>query len=84
MFDSYIFDSHQKSTGTQYVVTVALLAVALIFIPAVLAVSRPFGHLAVMLALASSILCVGLAWFNWKRHSELTIPSIETRLERAR
>ena len=75
--------SHQKYTGTQYTMTVALLIVAFIFSPAVLMVSRPLGYVSVSLALACSALCVILAWVNWKRHSELTIPSIATHHSRA-
>jgi hypothetical protein len=73
-----LFDSHQKSTGTQYVITVALLSVACVFSPALLLVSRNFGPGSVWLAVACSTLCAGLAWFNWKNRSELTIPSLET------
>jgi hypothetical protein len=71
-----MFDSHQKSTGTGYTTTVALLAVAFIFSPAFLVVSHPFGYLTLALATASSTLCVTLAWFHWKKSSQLTIPSI--------
>lgn len=73
-----MFDSHQKSTGTQYSGTVALLIVACIFSPAVLIVSRPFGYVSISLALACSALCVAFAWVNWKKYSQLTIPSLET------
>lgn len=71
-----MFDPHQKSTGTGYTTTAALLAVAFIFIPAVLVVSRPFGYLSLSLAIACSALCVTLAWVNWKKSSQLSIPSI--------
>ena len=73
-----MFDSHQKSTGTQYTATVALLIVACIFSPAVLIVSHPFGYVSVSLALSCSALCVAFAWINWKKYSQLTIPSLET------
>lgn len=73
-----MFDSHQKSTGTQYTMTVALLIVAFIFSPAVLILSRPFGYVSVSLALACSALCVAFAWVNWRKYSQLTIPSLET------
>jgi len=73
-----MFDSQQKSTGTQYTVTAALLIVAFVFIPAVLIVSRPFGYASVSLALACSALCVAYAWVNWRSYSQLTIPSLET------
>ena len=73
-----MFASQQKSTGTQYVITVALLAVAFIFSPAVLVISRSFGYTGIVLAVACSTVCVALAWINWKKHSQLSIPSLET------
>jgi hypothetical protein len=79
-----MFANQQKSTGTQYVIPVALLAVALIFSPAVLIVSHPFGYFGIALALACSTLCFALAWFNWEKKSQLTIPSLETPFERAK
>ena len=77
-----MFDSQQKSTGTQYTLTAALLIVAFIFSPAVLLVSRPFGYLSVSLALACSMLCVASAWVIWRKYSQLTIPSLEPRRTR--
>jgi hypothetical protein len=71
-----MFESNQKSTGTGYTTTVALLAMAFIFSPALLFISRPFGYGAVSAALACSALCAGWAWVNWKKSSQLTIPSI--------
>ena len=79
-----MFDSHQKSTGTQYTTTVALLIVAFIFSPVILIVSRPFGYVSVSLALACSVLCVAFAWVSWRKYSQLTIPSIETPNPRSR
>lgn len=73
-----MFDQHQKSTGTQYTLTVALLLVAFVFSPAILAASRPVGYLSVTMALVCSGLCAALAMLSWKRHSQLTIPSMET------
>ncbi len=70
-----MFDS-QKSAGTGYTTTVALLTVAFIFSPAALVVLRPVGYVSVSLAIACSALCVTLAWVNWRRSSQLTIPSI--------
>lgn len=72
-----MFDSQQKSTGTGYTTTVALLAMAFVFVPAVLVISRPFSHFALLLAIACSAICVIWAWINWKKSSRLTIPSIE-------
>jgi hypothetical protein len=73
-----VFDTNEKLTGTQYTGTAALLILAFIFIPAALIFSRPLGYLSVFLAAAGATLCVVLAWVNWKRHSQLTIPSLET------
>jgi hypothetical protein len=71
-----MFDSDQKSTGTGYTSTVALLIMAFIFCPAVLVALRPVGYVFLSLATACSALCVILAWVNWKKSSRLTIPSI--------
>ena len=72
-----MFDS-EKSTGTQYTWTVALLAVAFIFIPAVLIVTRPAGSIALVIALLCSLTSATLAWVNWKKASQLSIPTIAT------
>ena len=77
-----MLDPHQKPTGTQYTTTVALLVVAFIFIPAVLFASRPLGYLSASLALACSVMCVALARLYWKKHSQVTIPSLATRYPR--
>jgi hypothetical protein len=74
-----MLESCQKSTGTGYTPTVALLAVAFVFSPAVLFISRPFGYGAISLAVACSTLCAGWAFFNWKKSSQLSIPSIATK-----
>ncbi len=71
-----MFDAQQKATGTEYTPTVALLAGAFIFSPVVLILSGPLGYLSVALAITCSALCVTLAWVNWKKSSQLTIPSI--------
>jgi len=72
-----MFQASEKSTGTGYTTTAAFLLVAFIFSPAVLIVSRPFSYISVSLAVACSAICVVLAWVNWKRSSQLSIPSIE-------
>ena len=79
-----MFDPQQKSTGTGYTTTVALLAVAFIFSPAVLMISRPIGYVSLSLAIACSAICLALAWANWKKSSQLSIPSIETHEEKAK
>ena len=73
-----MFGSNQKSTGTGYTTTVALLAVAFIFGPAVLFLSRPFGYGLASLVFACSASCLAWARVNWKRSSQLSIPSIES------
>ena len=70
-----MFDSDQKSTGTGYTTTVALLIMAFIFCPAVLVVSRPVGYVSLSLAIACSALCATLAWVNWKKSSQVSVPS---------
>lgn len=72
----------QKSTGTGYTTTIALLAVAFIFSPAVLIASRPLGYVSVSLAAGCSVICASLAWINFKKYSRLTIPSIGTQKDR--
>ncbi len=72
-----MFQASQKSTGTGYTTTVAFLLVAFVFSPAILIISRPLGYMSVSLAAAFSALCIILAWVNWKRSSQLSIPSIE-------
>lgn len=72
-----MFHSHEKSTGTQYTLTVTLLALAFVFSPALLVLSNRFGYVSVSLAVVCSTLCVALAWLNWSKYSRLTIPSIE-------
>jgi hypothetical protein len=79
-----MFDPHQKPTGTGYTSTVALLAVAFVFIPGALMISRPVGYVIVSVAVACSVLCVTFAWANWNKSSQLTMPSILTQRERAK
>jgi hypothetical protein len=71
-----MFDTQQKSTGTGYTTAVAFLVVAFIFIPAALMFYGHYGYVSVSLAGVGTALCFGLAWMNWKRSSQLTIPSI--------
>jgi hypothetical protein len=79
-----MFDPSQKSTGTGYTMPVAWLAVAFVFVPAVLAASHPFGYASLSLAIVCSALCVALAWISWKRSSQLSIPSIAVRGAKAK
>lgn len=72
-----MFDPHLKSTGRDYTATAALITGAFIFSPVVLVASRPFGYVSIALAAACSAACLTLAWLNWKKSSQLSIPSIE-------
>ena len=74
-----MFETNQQNTGTQYTATVALLVAAFIFSPALLILSRPFGYVSVVVAVVGSALCIVLAWLQWTKHSQLTIPSVLTR-----
>ena len=71
-----MFNSQLKSAGRGYTGTVALLATAFIFSPALLAASRPFGYLSLSLAVGCSAVCATWAWVHWKRSSQLSMPSI--------
>ena len=71
-----MFDTQQKSTGTDYTTTVAFLVAGLVFSPAMVVFLRPVGYMSVSLAVAGSVLCLAMAWLKWKRTSQLTIPSI--------
>lgn len=79
-----MFNPHQKPTGTGYTSTMALLAAAFVFIPATLVMSRPVGYATVSFAVVCSVFCVSLAWSNWKKSSQLSIPSILIQRERAK
>jgi hypothetical protein len=72
-------NSSQHSTGTSYTSTAAYLAVAFVFSPATLLLSRPVGYVSVSLAIVCSAICLALAWLNWKKSSERSIPSIDAR-----
>jgi hypothetical protein len=73
-----MFESQEKPTGTQYTATAALILMALIFSPAVLLMTQPFGYASASLAVACSALCLAFARRTWKNSSHLTIPSIAT------
>lgn len=79
-----MFDTQQKATGTGYTTAAAFLVVAFIFIPAALMFSGRYGYVSVSLAVAASVLCVAFAWMNWKKSSQLSIPSIATPDTRAK
>lgn len=71
-----MFDPHFRSTGTDYTSTVCLLALAFLFTPALLIISRPLGYASVSMAILCAVTCSALAWIRWKRSSLLAIASI--------
>ena len=71
-----MFDSSRKSTGTAYTATVALVAGALVFSPAILFLTNSFTYFALGVAVAGSAACLAMAWGAWTQTSQLTIPSI--------
>jgi hypothetical protein len=71
-----MFAGCRQSTETGHTTAVAFLVVAFIFSPVILVVSRPLGYTSVLLASACSVLCLALAWFHWKKFSQLSMPSI--------
>jgi hypothetical protein len=66
-----MLDYRQKFADTDCSSTVALLVLALVFSPAVLVVSRPFGGVSISFAAVFSTACIALAWFAWARDSRL-------------
>ena len=74
--------SNQKATGTQYTGTAALLIAGFIFSPAALVLSNSLDSVSISIAGAVTVVCVALAWINWRRNSKLTIPSLETPIVR--
>ncbi len=74
----------QASAGTGYTATIAYLAVAFIFIPAVLVASRSLGYPAILLAIGCSAACTALAWANWRKSASVARLSITARKEPAK
>jgi hypothetical protein len=74
-----MFDTCQKPVHDRYTATVALLLMAFIASPLLLFVSRPAGDVAVLSAVAFSLLCSGAAWRQWKWNSTTAILSIVAR-----
>ncbi len=71
-------DSIRASAGTRYTMTTALLVMAFFFCPAVWMASRPVSNTFLSITIACGALCIILAWFNWKKSSRVTVPSIIT------
>jgi len=64
-----MFDS-QKSEGAGYTAVAALLAFALVFIPAICIFLRP-AYFGLSVAFAGSTICLVVAWVSAKRSSRL-------------
>ena len=74
----------QKSSGGGYTTTVAYLAVAFIFSPAVFVISRPVSYFTASLAISISAICLALAWMNWRKAAQPSVPSIASRRSAAK
>jgi len=59
-----------KSAETGYTGTVAFLILAVVFIPAILIISRPLAWDSLSLGVICSLSCFGFAWRNWSAHSQ--------------
>lgn len=70
--------SYQKSTGISYARTVALALTGIVASPVALFLSRPVTSASALIALAFTMVCMTLAWDQWRRKSGLTILSITT------
>lgn len=69
-------DSQQKPTGTRYTATVMFLTIALVFTPAALLFSHPFGYVSISIATVCTLICLTLARVSWTKYSQVSIPSI--------
>jgi hypothetical protein len=71
-------NTRPKYADAQPASAIGLLVLALVFSPAVLVLSRPFGGASVSLAAVFSALCIVLAWFAWSRDSRRPRMSVVT------
>jgi len=67
-----VFESFSKPNGREYTKTVAWLAIAIIFIPAIF-VSIGTGFVSLAVAGIGSLICAAMAWLSWKQSPELPI-----------
>ena len=74
-----MLESHLKSIGTQQTMTVALLIVGFVFVPALALTSRRPDGLSLAFLMVCSILCAGLAGLRWKKHAEPAILALAVR-----
>lgn len=68
-----MFDSSLNSTNRGHTVTVALLALAFVFVPALVAVWQPSSYSP---AIGASALLVTLAWFDFKKSRKVSIAGV--------
>ena len=73
-----MINTRQKYEHAQPASAIGLLVLALVFSPAVLVLSRPFGSASVSLAAVFSALCIVLSWFAWARDSHRPRVSVVT------
>lgn len=73
-----LIHSLQKFADTRYTSTVAFLLLAMIFSPAVLILTRPFGELSVTMAAVFSASCIALACVAWSKDSKRQLLSVVT------
>ena len=62
-----MFESSHKPVDSGSTLTVFLIAIAFIFIPSGVVFFRPVGGMLLALAAMCSMLCLVVAWINWKR-----------------
>lgn len=72
----------QNSSGTTYTATFMLFAIAFLFGPALILISRPISYPALILVAAASVAAGVLGILSWRSHTNLTIPSIVSRSPR--
>lgn len=78
-----MFYPKQKSTGTRYTATIALLLAGLAVSPLALYISWPVGLAMSSIAAVFTSACLVSAWFQWRNRSRLTIPSLPLRFRAA-
>ena len=69
-------DPRRIYSGFDYTPTVALVVFALVFSPALVALSGPVSEVSITAALAFSASCLVLARLLWTRFSTLSIASV--------
>lgn len=70
-----MFDTSRKSAGRDYTITVAWLAIAVIFIPMLALAVHP-RYVSLGLAFIGSVACVVMSWISWTKSSKASIPTL--------